>query len=1087
MARCDSVGRSRRIDSFVVVICLLFLSTAFRVFAQLPTGTILGVTQDSSGAVIPGVIVTVHNLETGQTRTATTGSSGSYRFPALPVGRYDVQAEIAGFHTQTRQGLTLAVSQDAVVDFVMQVGAPEEKVVVTGEASLVNTTTSSLGGLVTEEKIADLPLNGRNYVDLSLMQLGVTQHKNVGATAGMGGVWYSSSGAPPRSNSYLLDGASMVNLWGGTAGSVAGTSLGVEGIREYKVVTNNFSAEYGITMGSQMTIVTKGGTNNFHGSVFEYLRNAALDARNFFDYSANLPGGKRLPPFQRNQFGGSLGGPIKKDKTFFFLVYEGLRENLGVTYVNNVIPANCYAPATKSPLMTNNPCATLSNGNVVAIMQPLFALFPYPNLPSVTAGRPDDRFYFDSTQTTNENYGQIRIDHNFSSSDSLFARYTIDDADQVKPRAYPQYKDLWRSRSQFATLTENHVFNPMLLNTIRFSFSRTNVPTNSISSGGPNDGQLIGPAYSFLPGLQIGSISISGVTGFGPDAGAPSHMKQNIFTWSDDLFYTTGRHSLKFGTLINRYQQGINQEFQFRGTLTFQPPSGSPNAVPQFLAGLARQYSSETPGSDENKYVMYTALGFYAQDDIRVTNRLTFNLGLRYEFITTPEEKFGRVSNLRNVKSDAAVTMGPPFFENPSLRNFSPRFGFAWDVFGNARMSVRGGFAEVYDLGNVGSGLIQAGIGTPPYSSQSAVTSAGFTPSTLLPVRLPFVYTPANIGNTLRLLDYNLDQPHMLQYNLSVERQLPWNTALTVAYAGSRGMNLFQVGDGNPRIPTYVNGIPTWTAASPRINPTWQSIYLIHTGGDSWYNALQIGVTKQVSQGLQFQSSYTYGRISDTTQGQLPADNSGYTPYNSYPFDNRYNKGPAAFDVTHNWRSNAIYRFPNPSNGDGFLNKAANGWWMSGIVSVQTGYPFSPVLNANVSNSGIISSAGSVDRPDLVAGRTPDDIILGTPSRWFDNTAFTIPVAPAGSPAGSGTLGNLARGFLRGPSLSNIDFSLAKDTPLKFLGEGGNIVFRAEFFNILNRANFGMPVVTTNTSNSGLITSTQTPSRQIQFSLKLQF
>src|SRR5437667_470705 len=378
--------------------------------SQLPTGTILGGVKDSSGAVIPGASITAKNTETGFTRAGVSAEDGSYRLSALPVGGYEVRVELPGFRTEVRSGLTLTVAQEAVVNFTLQAGAVEQTVVVTEDAPLVNTTSGSLGGLVDEKKVAELPLNGRNYIDLTLQMPGITQQRNLGVAASTVGTWFSSNGAPLRSNTYLLDGAIMTNLTNGTSAAQDGSTLGLEGIREYRVITNSFSAEYGMTMGSQVTMVTKGGTNTLHGSLFEYFRNSALDARNFFDYKT-AASNRRLPAFTRNQFGGSLGGPIKKDKTFFFGVYEVLRQRLGVTTVSNVMSAACN-------VTTNNPC--VAGGNVAPMVRPLLDLFPLPNLPG-------DKFTFPFTQPTRDDYGQGRVDQIFSSADSLFGRYTIND------------------------------------------------------------------------------------------------------------------------------------------------------------------------------------------------------------------------------------------------------------------------------------------------------------------------------------------------------------------------------------------------------------------------------------------------------------------------------------------------------------------------------------------------------------------------------------------------------------------------------------------------------------------------------------
>src|SRR5712691_1631929 len=421
MAWVNFVSTSRFVHVFAL--CVSLLTTGRLALSQLPTATILGVLKDSSGAVVPDAAITAKNVETGLTRTAGSAADGSYRVPALPVGAYEVRVEHPGFRTEIRSGLTLAVGQEAVVNLTLQVGAVEQTVAVTAEAPLVNTTSGSLGGLVDERRVAELPLNGRNFMDLTLLQPGITQHRNLNVAASTVGVWFSSNGAPLRSNNYLLDCALMTNLTQGTSASQDGATLGIEGIREYRVITNSFSAEYGMTMGSQVTMVTKGGTNTLHGSLFEYFRNSALDARNFFDYKS-AASSRRLPPFTRNQFGGSVGGPIRKDKSFLFGVYEGLRQRLGITTITNTIPAACH-------VLTNNPCITQPTADnpgrsVLPVVQPLLDLFPSPTLPN-------SRLTFPFTQPIKDDYWQAREDQIFSHADTMFVRYTFNDTTETDP------------------------------------------------------------------------------------------------------------------------------------------------------------------------------------------------------------------------------------------------------------------------------------------------------------------------------------------------------------------------------------------------------------------------------------------------------------------------------------------------------------------------------------------------------------------------------------------------------------------------------------------------------------------------------
>ena len=1057
-----------------ILILFFFLITVSATVAQLPTGTILGVVKDASGAVMPGVTLTARNTDTGQTRTAVSAGDGSYRFSALPVGGYEVRAEQSGFQTDIRRGLTLTVAQEAIVDFTLAVGAVAQTVVVTAEAPLVNTTTGSLGGLVDEQKVEGLPLNGRNYINLTLLQPGVTQHVN--KNLGQVGTWYSSNGAPVRSNNYLLDGASMVFLHGVASSSASNTNLGVEGIREWRVVTNSFSAEYGMTMGSQMLIVSKGGTNAFHGSLFEFLRNSALDARNFFDYQT-IASNRRLPAFTRNNFGGSFGGPIKKDRTFFFGTFEALRERTGITTISNTIPASAKVDGGLVP-------------QISPVIKPFLQFYPDPNLPN-------NQYTFPFAQPNTENYGQMRLDQTFSASDTAFGRYTVDDDDLITPNAFPAFKTFKLSRSQFATLSESHVFSPTLLNTYRFSFSRTNFLTTTPST-------VIGPQYSFVPGQSAGGINIGGVSAWAGAGGGGSVTEyiQNIFTWSDDLFYTRGRHALKFGALINHVQQYMLINSGIQGAITF------PN-ITSFLLGQPSSYSATTATSILDRVFHPSTLGFYVQDDLRVLRNLTLNLGLRYEFSTEYQETRGYSAALRNIYTDTGVTVGP-LFKNNSLHNIGPRLGFAWDVIGNGRTAVRGGFGLLYDVGNIGAVLINKAR-TPPFTLTSLVVN----PPPL--ASLPLVIPPAVIGNTANGVDYSLRQPHMLQYNRTVERQLPWGIVASLAYGGSRGINILMETEGNPTVPQILpDGRKFWTGNEPRINPNVGSYSMATASGNSWYNSLQFGLLKRLSNGLEFQTAYTWSKAMDEGNAQLGGDSATSNSFPQDPGNVTSQRGLSVFDTPQNLRFNAIYHLPNLANTGSVKGDLLNGWGMSGILSVQSGYPFTPTLGSNRSRSkvgggGTLSfGTAAADRPDLVLGRDNSNITqgttsgcpgvaagqrLGTPNLEFDPCAFTLQPA--------GFLGTTGRDILRGPGFANLDFSITKETALRILGESGMLEFRAEIFNILNRANFVTPQIGwANAADivfagakdgelplptAGAVTSTVSSSRQIQLALKIRF
>ncbi len=1114
-----------------VIVCLAALTSSAQV---VPTGTISGIAKDAAGASVSNATVTVVNLETNLSRTAITGKDGSYRFSALPIGHYNVKADMAGFKTETQTNVTLDIGQEAVVNFAMEVGTVQQQVVVNSEALRVDTTTSSLGQIVNHNQISDLPLNGRNFVDLTLLQPGITQFQNNNfGTNALFGQFYSSNGAPLRSNMYTLDGAIMGNIQGASASSIDGESLGLDGISQYKVFTNSYSAEYGLVMGSQTVIVTKSGTNQFHGTAFEYLRNSVLDARNYFDYLYTLPstspgGGRRVAPFKRNQFGGSLGGPIQKDKTFFFATYEGFREvlsnppNVGVT---PTIPAACHTPVVGGVQTVTNACdSKLKPGqteNVTPAIQPVLALWPIPNLPG-------DQFTYLSTEQTHENYVQGRIDHTISSSDSLFGRYTFDNTNETYPKIFPIFDSGLVERQQYLTLAENHIFSPQLLNTGSFSYSRSHVLDETPSSSNPN--KYIGPQYSCVDGQPICPFSISSIANFSDTTASAINNTQNIFSFGDDLFFTKGKHALKFGTLINHYDQYANLGVGQKGTVAF-------SNLQSFLLGKYRSYTTYAPGSNSLKDMLFYTLGFYAQDEYHPLTRLTLNYGVRYEFTTQPTEKNGRQSYFLDPPYSDTTTLGP-IVGNPTHRDVSPRVGFAWDVMGDGKTSVRGGLALLYDIANMGEIFGLEGLQMPPFVTSYTLgpNSPGAPATITIPFPIP-ASTGSLQGTSPTTIDRNYKSPHMLDYNLAIEHQLPWRTTLSVAYAGSKGSNLWQPSnEANPVCPTsntYVprgcEGIttivaganPTWfNATAPRLNPFFSNFALFRAAGESWYNALQVNLAKTTGHGLAFQLAYTYSKLLDDTEGAANADTSGSAPGQIVnPFNPKTDYGPSDFDVRHNLHLNALYHFPTiPARG--VVDKIVNGWWTGDIITFQTGMPFSPLIGADRQQSGIAGTHGGLERPDYVtkanlaavtaeavaAGLTTcpanssgcipynpvvynrNTVITHSVQQWFNPNMFALPKV--------GTIGDVSRNILPEPGLVTWDFSLNKDTAWQFLGHAGTIQFRAEVFNLLNHTNYGpannavfagnVSDVQEQPSFTGLI-NTNTPSREFQFSLRAIF
>jgi hypothetical protein len=1167
-----------------IVLTATLILLAIPAFAQLPTATILGVAKDSSGGVLPNVTVTVTNVETGLTRTVKTSDDGEFRIPELPVGRYEVKGEHAGFKIATRQGITLEVTQQAVINLDFQVGSTDQQVVVNEEAPMVNTQNATLGGTVDETKMTELPLNGRNYIDLALYQPGVNPDKNQN---NQGGTSFSVNGAPPRSNNFTLDGAVLQNMLGRSpVAGASGDALGLDGIKEFQIVAGTFQAEYGLAMGSQLVAVSKGGTNTWHGDVFEYIRNDAFDANTFFNNQNNTP----KAPLIKNQFGAAFGGPIKKDKTFFYAVYEGIRETQGVP-VNNPVPsAGCHpANATAAnnygagTVITVAECPDLqvdtdSLGNPItqATLSPytagLLALVPLPNPGSTfdpsNGGTPPSQTFNDHN-SLGENYGQIRFDQTISDKDSFFARYTIDNAIQNETVGdFSYFREAPVARNQWITLAENHILSPTVLNGVRFSFSRTNASIQEANVGLPG-----GTGPQLVPGFDTGIVDLGGPGGgnyaeFGSVNAAPvTFNRQNIYTLSDDVNWTRGKHAFKFGVLLNRFNEASQATNSFNGQIIY-------NQISDFLQANPLQVEFAPTFSTENRDFIFNTYGFYAQDDWRVKQRLTVNLGLRYEFMNTPHELNGRQSRQINDFTDP-FTSGP-VIQNNTLRNFSPRVGLAYDLFGNGKTAIRGGAGIYYDMGNIGTALgqtangslpyaglvdINPGVGSPQIPSISSWEATLGTTANGFPLPIPNqvrnFYTPTSQGVfTPTFIDYNWKSPYMIQYNASVQQQLPWNMALGVAYVGNHGVHLPMVRDGNPIAPTSfgpcgdpasvcVGGqVPFWDTSAANytnLNPHFGSDINIATAATSRYNALQAVLQKRTSHGLELEAAYTRSRVTDETQGQSNVQDcitSGGL-LGVYPLNTSVDRGPACFNILNNWEINVLYHFPDPVKSNGFLSKVANGWFMSSIVSIQSGQPFSPLIATNRSNSGVLQG-GQGDRPNIntaallaaypctsqpgqpPAGNNPcaytpvvynpKTVITGDPNNWVNGAMFSMPPNCTGPGLTNcsntiGQLGTALRNSLVGPAERNWDFSLVKDTKLGYLGEAGNLEFRAEFFNVINHPNFSgqhfsttifpgpSPTSTTNDptpfleppSGGHVTQEVLDGQREIQFALRFEF
>ena len=1033
----------------------LFLCSALSVFAQT-TSTVTGTIQDQRSAVIVGAKVTARNLETNLTRSTVTDGAGRYTFPEMRVGQYEVRAEQPGFKANTR-AVTLTVGVTEVINLTLE-ATVAASVEIVDAAPLVNTTSAELSYLVGERAIRELPLNGRNYTDLALLQPGVTAFPlRDGGSVVAHGLGMTINGQDIRSNVYLLDGTLLNDFTNGPAGSAASTALGAEMIREFRVEANSYNAEFGRNSGGQINAISKSGANRFNGSIYHFLRNDNLDARNFFDRE---PVGK--PEFKRNQFGGTVGGPLKEDKTFFFAGAEFLRERLGRT-ISTVVPD---AKARQGIITTRNAAGQLvdTTVGVNAAVRPYLDQFPLPNGASLNGGVGNlAEYFFRFGQRLDQEYVQGRIDHKLTDHQQVFARYTFDNAEQFLPTDFPQFPRSFLSRNQFATVEHTWVFSPRTINTARFGFSRTRIG---------QDVQANVPAtlQPFVPGRLVGDIDIGGIPRFGPQTSVNVQLTQNVLSFSEQLVHTRGKHLLKFGGLVERYQDNmVNPTFSL-GIYNFAD-------LRSFLTNTPNRFVGLTPEAQFDRYWRFTLFGFFAQDDYKLSPRLTLNLGLRYEFTTTPEEIYGRDVSLRNL-TDTQVTPGP-LYQNPTYKNISPRVGFAWDVTGDGKTSLRGGYGWYFNTNNHQNLIV-------------TVTNPPFTPRPVI-ANPTFPNPPFNRAGTLsiRPVEWNLKNPNVHVYNLNLQRQLWLDTVVTVGYAGSRGVHLLRNKDINTAIPVrQADGTFVFPAGVPRFNPAFSTIELKTSDGNSWYNALIFEARKRFTKGLEFQSSYTFSRTIDTTQASTffsDATNATVSALPELPGLN-YNKGLADFHAAHNWVFNFTWEIPVAKGLKGAAAKVLDGWNLMGIGQMRSGAPLTVFLASNRSRSQWNPSSGpglGQDRPSFAPGRTYESAVIGTPDRYFDPAAFAL------QPAGQ--LGTLGRNTFIGPNLRTFDLAAVKNTKWARLGDGTTIQFRVESFNLFNRANFGTPGLQVFGATAdplptfGRIRSTVTSARQIQFGLRVSF
>jgi prepilin-type processing-associated H-X9-DG protein len=1065
------------------------------------SASITGIITDASGAPVPGAAVKTRNLETSAIRSSLTDDIGRYLVLSLPVGEYEVTVSKTGFQDAIRTGIQLGVNQEATVDLRLEVTTVKSQVTVRGDAPLVSTTTLDVSGLVGERAVKELPLNGRSYDLLLTLNPGIVNFtsQKTGGTGISNSTTannFAVSGNRPQQNLFLLNGVEYTGAAENNMqpGGASGMLLGVDAVREFNVQRDSYSAEYGKRPGGQVVIVTKSGSNQWHGTAFEFLRNNDLDAPNFFDQGS-------APPFQRNQFGASGSGPLRRDKTFLFANYEGFRQHLHQTSAAFVPDAASRAAAVPS-------------------VQPLLNLWP-----TAPAGTPDfngiAEVFSSPLQTIREDFGTLRVDHVFSQKDSLSGIYTVDDGGDVTATPVNPYSaDILNLREQVVSLEETHVFSPEFLNTARLGYSRAGY----FFTGEPTPGTPAASVPGFLSGRPVGAVVVGGSAASNPQAsiglagsnnGSNLHIARNLYTYEDRVTFTHGRHQLSFGAWFQQFQSNEIIALSQFGQATFA-------SLTQFLGGTVNSFLYDPAPTPMHWRSWFGAL--YAEDVIRLSPKLTVSLGIRNEFSTGWNEAHGRAANyafLDGVISSAPLIGSSLFTQNNARALPQPRIAVAWSPI-DRKTVLRAGFGMYNDL--------QDALGYR--ADQNAPFNPTYSIATLPVSKLP-INTAAPVSAAAKLVpggvQPDMRTPTLVSWSLRAEREISPNTSITIGYVGSHGYHELIGIDANEPVPVICPAspcpavYPTWDptkpttatnspnigfpagsplagaavpagvyyipAGAPKANPALANTWTWFSEGVSSYHALQVDLRRRFSHGLLLRGVYTFSKTLDdgdslnqTTAGNAPG-------LASNPLNLRADKGLATFDARHIAVINVLYALPFgrgqqfASDFDGWRGGFVSGWSVSSIVTAQSGFPFTPQLSYNPSNTG---DTRNPVRPFLNPNFT-GPVILGKPGQWFNPAAFLAP------PSTSGFAGSLGRDTYIGPGLATWDFSVLKDTKIR---ERLSLQFRAEIFNLLDRANFNTPNLIAFTpptaanpsglsGTAGAITSTSTTSRQVQFGLKL--
>jgi hypothetical protein len=1118
----------------------LFCTTAFVLggtawlHAQA-VGSITGTVTDPSGGVIPSARVTATRIETGVSQFTVTSGAGTYTIPNLVVGTYNVTAEAAGFKTGTASNITLDVAQQRAVNFKLALSGVTSEVKVTAAPPLLNTTNGTLGGLVSAEQVQDLPLNGRDITGLVYLQPGVVS--NTGSMGWMDaqGQWISNGNRGETMTGTLDEG----DISDAEMGTLQFTNFNLDAIAEFKVQQNNYSAQYGQGSGSITQMVSKSGTNEYHGSLFEFLRNSAFDARNFFAPS--------VPPFRRNEFGGTFGGPVKKDKTFFFLEYAGFRQRLGEP---DIVPVP--TPAEKAGMVTIPDPVTGAPDNLQVPLNPvsaaILAKYPNPNEPNGVLGANTFDFLF--SQPTNDDQFSTRVDHHFSSKDSLFARasWVNNIAKETDPWAAElegaNFSTSTIGEARNYTLSETHLISPTLLNDFTFTLNR------GIEGVPEAPAEFDTTATSFLDGS---------LQGWGPDTFETKYVT-TVFEFKDNVAWTKGRHSFNLGGNFRREWDNGTGVTSFGPSGVYQFNSGTPlpEAIPSTSGGTSLPAGSLSPsglismmeGADQS-YVRATAaagygppgggfewwglrrsmLATYIQDDFKVNQSLTLNLGLRYEYDTVPWEVGDRLSlpaESGDLYGHFVVNPNPLWQPDRVAGDFGPRFGLAYDMGHNT--VLRGGFGIFTNV--IPTVYPDQSLVDFPLASTSSLPNATYS-LTPLPVSLPLLTstsgqplaangntksvppnTPINYAPYVPLIgpligDWPSDtmrNGYTISGNFTLEHEFAGGVEAQASYVANDGVSLY-----TQDYPNAMAGAEPQYAPFTEITPGLSELQSFHNGAHSAYNALQAQIRKtSPAHGILFQANYTWAKDMTDADAVWSSGGQNGAIMENNPQCRKCEYAPASYSIAQRFVANFEYSLPLMRVLP-HASRLSEGWKVLGIFQAQTGFPFTVVTPYGSLQYGFDTYDGIGVRPFLLQKATLSPVVqTGCGPQFFsdavigfDSTTCTGPggasplegvgtgffsmplvTSPVTGSAAQAAPGNLGRNTFTGPGWSNLDFSIIKDTKLT---ETKTLQFRAEFFNVLNQATFGNPGATLGSTGFGVITGTATAERQIQFGLRLMF